>query len=180
MIATYILDFLCIHPFIDGNGRIGRLLISLQLCEQGLLPQPLLYLSAFFEKHRSEYYARLLAISQKGEWEAWIRFFLKGVAEQSKDSVARSERLLDLRKRYQEKVQTPRTSILLQRLIDMLFEVPALTTKRVVEESKITPAAAQNNINKLVEAGILKEATGRKRNRIYVAHEILELLESDP
>jgi Fic family protein len=94
-------QFEAIHPFLDGNGRVGRLLMALLFAEWQLLPQPLLNLSAYFERYRQEYYDHLLAVSQRGDWETWLRFFLRGVSAQAKDSVVRMERLETIRARYQ-------------------------------------------------------------------------------
>ena len=171
-------QFEAIHPFLDGNGRIGRLLITLLLSTEGLLPQPLLYLSAYFEAHRPEYYRRLLAVSQQGEWEAWLLFFLRGVAEQSQDGVARARRLQALWQSYRDRLQAGCASGLLLRLVDRLFADPALTVGRVAGELGITHRAAQQNVDKLVEAGIVVEATGRQRGRVYVAPAILQVLEN--
>jgi Fic family protein len=119
-------QFEAIHPFVDGNGRIGRLLITLLLCVEGLLPQPLLYLSAFFERHRQEYYRLLMAVSQSGSWTPWIAYFLRGIADQSSDAVKRANLLLSLRQRYREKMQSARSSALLLQMVDDLFSTPAL------------------------------------------------------
>src|SRR5436309_5025335 len=127
-------QFEAIHPFLDGNGRIGRLLITLLLCAEGLLPQPLLYLSAYFERHRLEYYRLLLAVSQSGGWSEWICFFLRGVAEQSNDAIRRSDRLLQLMQDYRERLQSARTSALLLQLVDRLFMTPATTVARTAEQ----------------------------------------------
>ncbi len=170
-------QFEAIHPFLDGNGRIGRLLITMLLSTEGLLSQPLLYLSAFFEKNRPEYYRRLLAVSQRGEWNEWLLFFLRGVAEQSSDAVARARRLQALWQRYRETLQSARTSVLLLRLLDRLFADPAISVSQAAQELGVTPRAAQQNIDRLVGEGIVAEATGRQRNRVYVAVEILRLLE---
>jgi len=113
-----------IHPFLDGNGRIGRLLITLLLCQCGILPQPLLYLSAFFEKNRNTYYDLLLSVSQKAECEAWITFFLNGIREQATDAVLRTRRLQRLHQRYRRQLQKSRSSGLLLGLIDLLFVSP--------------------------------------------------------
>ncbi len=170
-------QFEAIHPFLDGNGRIGRLLITLLLCADGLLPQPLLYLSAFFERYRDEYYRLLLAVSQKGEWEGWIRFFLRAVATQARDAIKRSDKLLALWQSYRSRMQEARASALLLQLVDDLFSYPVLTNPRVTERLAITPRSAQLNIEKLVAAGILKEATGQRRNRVYIAPEIINIIE---
>ncbi|MGH7151669.1 MAG: Fic family protein [Planctomycetota bacterium] len=172
-------QFEAIHPFLDGNGRIGRLLIPLLLCENGLLPTPLLYLSAFFERRRAEYYARLLAVSQRGEWEAWIAFFLEGLAEQSVDAVRRAARLRALGEDYAQRLQTARSSALLLKLVDALFHHPALTVATAARRLEVTPAAASKSVSKLVQAGIVEEATGRARNRVFVAREIVRAMEED-
>lgn len=168
-----------IHPFLDGNGRIGRLLVSLLLQEWRLLPQPLLYLSAFFERRRAKYYDLLLAVSRAGAWEPWIRFFLVGVAEQAEDALERSNRLLELRETYHRRLQAARASWLPLKLVDDLFVHPALTVATAAQTLKVTRRAAQLNVDKLREAGILREVTGRQRNRVYVAEEIVSLVERE-
>jgi Fic family protein len=171
-------QFEAIHPFLDGNGRIGRLLITLLLCVEGLLPQPLLYLSAFFERHRQEYYRLLMAVSQSGAWRPWIGYFLRGIAEQSSDAVKRANLLLSLRQRYREKMQSARSSSLVLQMVDDLFSTPALDVSSASKRLKVTPRAAQLNVDKLIRSGILKEATGRRRNRIFVAAEIIDIIEA--
>jgi len=171
-------QFEAIHPFLDGNGRIGRLLITLLLCVEGLLPQPLLYLSAFFEHHRQEYYRLLMAVSQSGSWTPWIAYFLRGIAEQSSDAVKRANLLLSLRQRYREKMQSARSSALLLQMVDDLFSTPALDVSGASKRLNVTPRAAQLNVDKLIKSGILKEATGRRRNRIFVAAEIIDIIEA--
>lgn len=173
-------QFEAIHPFLDGNGRLGRLLISLLMSERGVLPQPLLYLSAFFEHNRDAYMDHLLAVSQRGAWIDWIHFLLRGVAEQAADATRRSQRLLDLRQQYRDRLQaTPRTSALALRLVDEIFAFPALTARKARDVLQVTTVSAQRNINKLVKAGILAERTGRARNRVYVASEILSTIEAE-
>ncbi|MDA2925279.1 Fic family protein [Acidobacteria bacterium AH-259-L09] len=170
-------QFEAIHPFIDGNGRVGRLIISLLLCKREMLPTPLLYLSSFFERHRNEYYRLLLHVSKTGAWEEWIRFFLRGVAVQSRDAVERARKLQALQAEYRASIQTARSSALLTRLVDKLFESPAISVSQAAQELDVTFAAAQRNVDKLIQQGILEEVTGRDRNRVYVAKEILSLLE---
>jgi Fic family protein len=172
-------QFETIHPFVDGNGRVGRLLISLLLCEWKLLSQPLLYLSAFLEKNRREYMDLMLAVSKTGAWMDWIHFFLRGVAEQSRDGVLRSKRLLHLWEEYRSRVQMERASGYLLQIIDQLFETPALTIRQVEKRLKVTYPTAQAHVERLVAAGILVEHTGRERNRIYVAPKIIEIIDAD-
>jgi Fic family protein len=170
-------QFESIHPFLDGNGRVGRLLVTLLLCAEKLLPQPLLYLSAYFERYRDDYYHHLLAVSQKGAWEQWIRYFLKAVAIQSTDAIQRIDQLLSLRQSYRTRLQQARSSALLLQLVDELFSYPAVTNPAVSERMNITPRSSQLNIDKLIQKGILREATGRQRNRVYVATEIVDIIE---
>ncbi|MDZ4689097.1 MAG: Fic family protein [Planctomycetaceae bacterium] len=171
-------QFEAIHPFLDGNGRIGRLLVTLLLCTEKVLPQPMLYLSAYFERHRDEYYRRLLAVSQRGEWVPWLSFFLRGVAEQSRDAVQRAEALLGLWQRYRAQLQTARASALLLRLIDELFRRPYLTISQAADRLDVTFRSASLNVGKLVKAGILEELPGRSYGRIFRAREVIEILEA--
>jgi len=170
-------QFEAIHPFLDGNGRIGRLLITLLLCADGVLPQPLLYLSAFFERYRSQYYQRLLEVSQSGNWKEWIVFFLRGVSEQSVDALNRANQLQQLSVEYRQMLQQKRSSATLLQMADLLFSRPVLTPNSISEALDLTYVSAQKNIAKLVDAGIVREVTGRKRGRVYVAQQIMEILE---
>lgn len=172
-------QFEAIHPFMDGNGRIGRLLIILLLCQENRFLTPLLYLSGYFERNRDRYYDLLLAVSQSGVWEEWITFFLRGVVEQSHEVFYRSEQLLTLREDYRNRLHSMRSPTLAYELIDALFIVPTITVKHTQRRLGRTPHAIQNNIDRLVVAGILEEATGRERNRIYVAPKILEIIEAE-
>lgn len=170
-------QFEAIHPFLDGNGRIGRLLLILLLCYDKLLPQPLLYLSAFFERNREEYYRRLLDVGLSGAWEAWIMFFLRGVEEQALDAVRRSDELLALWNDYRARVHKERAGSITLRLVDELFYWPALSVMQVAQRFGATPAGVQRCVDRLAGLGILREATGGKRNRIYLADAIVGILE---
>jgi Fic family protein len=170
-------QFEAIHPFLDGNGRIGRLLLILLLCAEKVLPQPMLYLSAYFERNRQQYYRHLLAVSQEGRWLEWVSFFLRGVAEQSRDAIQRSEKLLELWRQYRQKLQSVRSSALLLTLVDELFHQPYLTFGRAKSVLNVTFRSSQLNVEKLMKAGILQEISGRKYGRIFVAREILDILE---
>jgi Fic family protein len=171
-------QFEAIHPFLDGNGRIGRLLITLLLCKEGALPEPLLYLSAYFERYRNDYYRLLLAVSQAGKWIDWISFFLRGVAEQSRDALVRSDQLLQLWQHYRGEFQSARSSALQLRLVDQLFAYPAITTNQAARLLKVTHRSAQLNIEKLIRKGILREATGKQRNRVFIAPQIVKIIEA--
>lgn len=168
-------QFEAIHPFRDGNGRVGRLLIPLLLCERGILTKPLLYLSAYLEQHRSRYMDLMLSVSQRGEWERWIEFFLNGIAEQSMDGVERATRLMALWQDYRKRLQTARMSVLAQNLVDELFKQPAMSVGLAQKVLGVSFASAQNNVMRLVKLGILREVTGRKRDRIFIAPKILHL-----
>jgi Fic family protein len=149
-------QFEAIHPFLDGNGRIGRLLISLLLVHWELLPLPLLYLSAFFDRRRDEYYDLLLAVSERGAWRDWVEFFLRGVAEQALDAIARAKRLQDLQSEWHARLTQARASTLLLRLVDSLFASPVLTIPQAQDLLGVTYRTAHRHIQKLVDAGILQ------------------------
>lgn len=171
-------QFETIHPFLDGNGRIGRLLLILLHCAENILPQPMLYLSAYFERHREKYYQLLLSTSQDGRWSEWISFFLRGVAEQSRDAIKRSERLLALWHQYRKRVQEVRSSALPLVLVDELFTRPYLTFGAARHVLGVTFRSAQLNVRKLIAAGILEELPGRSYGKIFVAREVLDVLEA--
>ena len=170
-------QFEAIHPFLDGNGRIGRLLITLLLCAWGLLPEPLLYLSAYFEAHRQTYYDLLLAVSQRGAWEEWLTFFLRGVSTQAQNAVVRAGRLQELHSRYRMQFQTARAAARLLQVVDMLFAQPVLTVRQVERALGVNFPTAQRYVNRLEEAGLLRETTGRARNRVYQADEVPQVIE---
>lgn len=169
-------QFEAIHPFVDGNGRIGRLLILLLLQERGLLSHPLLYLSAYLEKNRSEYYDRLQAVSEHGDWEAWLLFFLRGVAEQSQDATETSQQILNLHKKYRDQLQKERVTASTLGLLDKLFVNPYITVPLASEKLGVTYPTAQKAVAGLLEAGILTEITERYRNRIYCAVDLLRVI----
>lgn len=170
-------QFEAIHPFHDGNGRIGRLLVSLLLCTEGLLTQPLLYLSAYFEKSRSEYYQRLLEVSTHSRWNEWLIYFLEGVREQSLDAITTANRLTALRSDFHERLHAPRATGLLHKLVDALFSNPATTVPQAAQLLDVTYRSAQQNVDRLVRNGILREVTGQKRNRIFISDEIVRAVE---
>lgn len=171
-------QFETIHPFRDGNGRVGRLLIPLLLISHGRLREPLLYMSSYFERNRDAYYAHMLSVSQKGAWRQWLDFFLRGVVESARESVDLAGALLGLREKWQRQFQSARSSALLLKLIDRLFQAPSITIGRAAEILKVTPAAASANLAKLVKAAILVERTGRKRGQVFVAMDIVRIVES--
>ncbi len=170
-------QFEAIHPFLDGNGRIGRLLMILLLGEWNLLPQPLLNLSVYFERYRQEYYDLLLSVSQKGNWESWLRFFLRGVSVQASDSVVRLNRLQTMRTIYQAIADTERNRMRMEQVLDFLFMQPVLSVRQLQTFLNVSFPIAQRYIDRLVDAGVLQEVTGQSRNRIFRANEIFQALE---
>ncbi len=179
-IALVHYQFEAIHPFEDGNGRVGRLLISLMLDAARALPHPVLYLSAYIEEHREAYYRHLSAVSQRGEWRPWIEFVLRGVTEQAIDGVERSSLLMRLREEWARRCQEARTSALLIALVDHLFVNPYLTLASATQVLRTRPQSAQNNIKQLINLGVIREITGRRRNRIYAAQDVLSILDQRP
>jgi Fic family protein len=168
-------QFEAIHPFVDGNGRIGRALVLLLLNAEGLLPVPLLNPSAQLEKNRREYYELLLEVSQRGAWEEWIEFFAVCVAREAGDAYQRLTALETLRDRYRAQFSTARTSVLLLRLVDELFADPAISAPQAAKMLRINAASVQRLIDKLVRGRVLREVTGKRRNRVYVAQDIVDV-----
>lgn len=168
-------QFETIHPFLDGNGRLGRLLISLLLQRDGLLPEPYLYLSSYFNARRSEYVDHLLAVSQRGEWEAWLLFFLRGVQSQADEAHQRANLLVDLREKYQQRYLSERSGNILE-LVMRLFEDPYLDVNTATDWLDVEYSTANRLVGQLEDDGILEELTGKDRNRFYRASEVFEII----
>ena len=169
-------QFEAIHPFLDGNGRVGRLLITLFLLERQILPAPLLYLSAFFEASRRDYYENLRGISEHGAWNDWLEYFLLGVARTSEDALSRAARINQMLTQWQKKVAGESTSTPL-RVIELLAANPFLTIKGTAEKLGAAFTTAQRGIKRLEQLGILKPVSQAKRDRVYCAHNLLDILE---
>lgn len=172
-IAHY--QFEAIHPFRDGNGRLGRLLMMLQLYDAGLLPGPYLYLSAYFKRHGDAYRDRLLAVSREGDWEAWCTFVLDAIAEQAIDAHDCGIELIELREDYRARFPG---SPVARELVDYVFEQPYLTGPRAVEALDRSKPAVYDAIGALESAGIVEETTGKQRNKVYEAPAVLAVLRS--
>jgi len=172
-------QFEAIHPFLDGNGRVGRLLITHQLVAQGVLPSPLLYLSAWFEATRTEYYARLAGVTERGEWEEWLRYFLAGVAGQAEDALDRIRRIDLLLTRWRDAL-AKEPSRLPERALDRFAENPFWTVTKLAAELGVAFTTAQRAIARLERAGIVTLTSEGKRNRVFCARAILEILEEPP
>ncbi len=172
-------QFETIHPFLDGNGRLGRLVIVFHLVLRGRLPSPLLYLSPYFEQRREEYYEMLQAVRERGDLDSWIRFYLHGVEMQANDAVVRAERLVDLRERYRGLVMESTRSQAVA-LVDVLFAHPILTARIVEQNVDVRRPTALRMLDQLAELGILSEMEpGQRRQRRFVAREVLAALDEE-
>jgi len=168
-------QFEAIHPFEDGNGRVGRLLIPLQMISDGLLTQPLLYLSAFFERNRPLYYDSLMDVSLRGAWRSWIDFVLTGIEQEAEDSAKRASALLAMRERYRKASIGVRSAGMHGLLVDHLFQSPMVTIASAAKILGVTEPTAKKVIDRMIVIGALTEFTGRQRGRLYMASEILDL-----
>jgi Fic family protein len=162
-------QFETIHPFLDGNGRVGRLLITFLLTECGILHKPVLYLSHYFKRHRATYYDHLQAVRDRGEWEGWLAFFLRGVAEVSAEATTTARRILVLREEHRAIIteRLGRAAGNGHKLLESLFDRPIVSVAEVEELAGITYAAANQLVARLTDLGILKEVTGHARNRRF-------------
>lgn len=171
-------QFETIHPFLDGNGRTGRLLITFWLVEQGILKKPLLFPSLYFKQHRDEYIDRLQGIRDDGGWELWLEFFLDGIAQVANEATDRAQQIVSLRKRDRgliaSEMNRRRAGNALV-LHDALFQLPIVTAKLVEEITGVSQPTASSLVNELVELGILRELTGRPRYRVFAYGSYLDL-----
>jgi Fic family protein len=170
-------QFETIHPFLDGNGRAGRLLITFLLCEKGVLTRPLLYLSYYFKQNRSEYYDRLQAVRDDGDWEGWLKFFLRGVCQVAQEATLTARRVVNLREQHRDLITknfgrnagTPLT------VVEHLYLRPIVSVNWVQQVTQVTYANANNVVKQLCEIDVLKEITGHKRNRRFMYEQYLAL-----
>jgi len=171
-------QFETIHPFLDGNGRVGRLLITLQLADSKYLSRPLLYLSYFFKQNRTEYYDRLQAVRERGEWEQWLNYFLKGIHNISTDAIGTSMKIIELRKEIYESLTDQFGNKIgsALKLFDELFNRPIVTIKSVSEITGLSYPNSNNLTLTFEKLGILKEVTGQKRNRVYEFVDYMDIL----
>jgi Fic family protein len=171
-------QFETIHPFLDGNGRLGRLFVALYLMDRGRLPAPLLYLSSYFDARRDDYYDRLQYVRERGEIKEWLLFFLDGIAVQAADAVERAEQLSDLREKYRGLLRA--TSARTVEAVDLLFATPILTVRYVQDQLRLSQPGATNLLRRLDAHGIVRETgagTG-VRHRWY-SDEILRVLDPE-
>jgi Fic family protein len=178
-IAMLHYHFETIHPFEDGNGRLGRILTLLGLCSYGLLRTPLLNASLHFERNRQSYYDGLLGVSTRGDWQGWIRFFLEGLRVAANESSQKLGELLGLQREYYNLLRSARNSALLLTLVDHLFISPVITANEAAKIMGVTHSAATTSIQKLIDAGILRIRKAGKPTT-YVADVILKAVNAEP
>nr|WP_278286926.1 Fic family protein [Tepidiforma thermophila] len=170
-------QFETIHPFLDGNGRVGRLLIALVLVEAGLLTQPLLYLSLYFKQHRREYYRLLNLVRERGDWEQWLAFFFTGVEQTANGAVGTAHRLVELFERDAERVRgSGRAAGSMLRVLEVLRNRVLSTATRIAEDAQLSFSTVERSLSRLAELGVVREVTGRQRDRVYVYREYLDIL----
>lgn len=169
-------QFETIHPFSDGNGRLGRALVTIAPVKDGQLRHPVCNLSEWVQANRQEYYDRLLRVSTHGEWEDWIRFFCRAVAEQAVADLNRARRLAELYDRYAKAITTKRSSILQTKLLDFIFDRQVLTVPLAADHMGVTYAAAQRHVEKFVKAGIIRPHKGWTYNKAYVAEGVIRAI----
>jgi len=169
-------QFETIHPFYDGNGRIGRLLVSFFLCEQGILDRPLLYLSYYFKRYRQEYYDSLMAVRHEGNWEGWLKFFLVGMVQVSKMSVDTAKRLLTLETADRNRIKAASTSANALALHDLLLTLPVISAQTVVQRLNVSYPTALHQIELLENMEIIREVTGQPRNRRWVYDQFTKIM----
>jgi Fic family protein len=171
-------QFETIRPFLDGNGRVGRLLVTFLLCEREVLARPLLYLSHYLKRHRAEYYDRLQAVRLDGKWEEWVAFFLRGVAEVAAEAHSTARKIVDLREEHRALLQTAGRSAANQlRLLDLMYEQPVLTPRGVERRLGVTYPTAASLIGRMERHGLLHETTGKQRGRRYTYAPYVEMFE---
>ncbi|HEY3397062.1 MAG TPA: Fic family protein [Armatimonadota bacterium] len=169
-------QFEMIHPFFDGNGRLGRLILSLMLIAWQYLPQPLLFLSAFLEKNRAEYYHLLAGVSERGDWEAWVAFFLRAVTAQSRQAITAARSILGLRDELRSRLQRDGATSNALRMVDFLFENPYTTIPGVASQLQVSVPTASKTMRDLEKRGFVAEITGRARRQKFCATVILDAI----
>ncbi len=182
LIALMHYQFETIHPFRDGNGRIGRVLISRSLVKEGLLEQPVVYMSAYINKYKQQYMDLLRDVSRHGAhfWSEWIGFILNAIRTQALDAVWRSERLITLREGFHSRLKDAKCNARYFEIIDELFSMPAINIHEIVERCGVSKPTAASMVEKLESLTILKEYTGRERDRDWVARDIIQVIEDEP
>jgi Fic family protein len=173
-------QFEAIHPFLDGNGRVGRLLITIELCERNALPAPFLYLSAFFDATRTDYYGGLRGITEAGDWASWLQYFLNGVARQAEDALSRAERTNKLLEQWRRKLASDTHAKAAFQMVDLLGANPFVTPRGAQQRLGLAYNTIMRAIGQLEKQGIVEEVSGGKRDRVYCARKLLQIFEEPP
>ena len=173
-------QFEMIHPFLDGNGRLGRLLITFLLCHHRALTRPLLYLSSWFKQHQGEYYARLYAVSHSGDWEGWLKYFLKGVGQVSQEAAETARKIIAMREEHRQRVSEQVRSPSGLVLLDALYARPLITVNEIRDLLSVSYGTASNLAKDFVQAGILQEIFSGTRIKIFSYTPYLTLLSREP
>jgi Fic family protein len=181
VIALTHYQFETIHPFSDGNGRIGRVLVSRSLVKEGLLEHPVVYMSAYINEYKQEYVDLLLNISRQGGvyWADWLEFMLNAIRTQALDAIWRSERLISLRENYHERLKKDAAPARLFQVVDNLFSMPAVNVAELMQHTNVSKPTANNDVQRLEQLGVLTEYTGKERDRDWVAREIIHVIEQE-
>ena len=168
-IAMIHAQFETLHPFLDGNGRMGRLLIAFTLCQQTVLQKPVLYLSHYLKQNREEYYERLQAIRTQGDWEQWIKFFLRGVAEVANEATETARKIVQMREAHRTQIIETfgKGAANGLRFLESLYQRPIFSVSTVADLLELSPQAANNLTDRLVQLDLVREITGQRRNRIF-------------
>ena len=170
-------QFETIHPFLDGNGRVGRLLITFILCHDQVIEKPLLYLSLYFKQYRDEYYDRLTAIRRDGDWEGWIKFYLRGIYEISKQATTAAKLIMDLQAKHRILVNSlGKAASTAMRLLELLYQQPFVSVPATEKKLELSAPAARKAINNLENIGILKEISGKRRDRLYLYEAYMDII----
>jgi Fic family protein len=171
-------QFETIHPFLDGNGRVGRLLITLLLCAEGALREPLFYLSLYFKQHRDEYYERLSLVRTRSDWEGWLRFFLIGIRDTAQQAAGAAQRVLKLFAEDRGKIEhVGRRAGTVHRLHELLQKKPILNVPDAASHLELTPPTIRAAIRDMEQLDIIREVTGKQRDRVYVYDDYIKILD---
>jgi Fic family protein len=171
-------QFETVHPFLDGNGRVGRLLVTLLLCQRQVLTKPVLYLSTFLRRYRTRYFESLTAIRNDGAWEAWIKFFLDGIALSAREAADAAQRVHELRERDRARIMAASGGNNELRLLDELYRQPVVNAAWVERHLGVAPATANKVLERCEAAGVVRETTGKRRGRLYRYDEYVDLFDT--
>lgn len=172
-------QFATIHPFMNGNGRVGRLLVTFLLMHRRVLHRPLLYLSLFLKRNRDEYYDRLMAIRDEGDWEGWLEFFVRGVAETAEEATIKARSIVELRDEHLTAIDSAGFAANARRLLDLLFRRPLVDVPLVRDELGVAFGTANKLVEQLADIDVIREVTGRRRDRVFRFDSYLDFFAGD-